>query len=180
MRSRKGLKQAEELIAELENGSYPGLDGLHPGGRAGSGTNTLPVSATRNTGQGNQRMAVNKPYTFAEIMLRELEKPLDVLLTGLDPKVSTAREAIVHQFVKEAARGNFQAFIELMNRTEGKVPDKLVQATATVHVVPWDDDQAPAGSALYYSKNPGWGEKPIDTVSPDEALREALELPPDE
>jgi hypothetical protein len=169
MVTKKGREQAKELIAELEATVYPGLDGMHPGGRVGSGTNTLPTSATRNTGQGNGRAGANKPPTFTEIMLRELEKPLDVLLSGLDPKTATAREVIVHQFVKEASKGNFAAFIELMNRTEGKVPDKLLQATASVQVVPWDDDEAPA---VFYDKNPGHGEKPLDAVPPDVALRQ--------
>lgn len=169
MVTKKGLKEAKQLIDALEEAGYPGLDGLHPGTRAGSGTNALPVSTTRNTGQGNGRVAVNKPPTFTEIMLRELEKPLADLLAGLDPKTATAREVIVHQFVKEASKGNFAAFIELMNRTEGKVPDKLLQATATVMVVPWDDDEAPT---VFYEKNPGRGEKPLDAVPPDVALRE--------
>lgn len=174
MVTKKGLKQAEALINAIDgaDGIPTGFDGLHPGKRAGSGTNTLPVSASlpAKTGIGNKG-APKRGESFTEIMMRELERKL-ADTTDLDPAVANYRDLIVRWFVKEASRGNFQAFIELMNRTEGKVPDKLLQATVAVAVVPWDDDQAPQGSAIYYKKNPGHGEKDLDKPTPDDLVQD--------
>lgn len=173
MVTKKGLKQAEELINAIDGGDIPtGFDGLHPGKRAGSGTNTLPVSTSMPAKTGITNKGVLKRESFSEIMMRELERKL-ADTTDLDPAVANYRDLIVRWFVKEASRGNFQAFIELMNRTEGKVPDKLLQATATVAVVPWDDDQAPRGSAIYYKKNPGHGEKDLDKPTPDDLVHDS-------
>ena len=137
MVTKKGLKQAEALINAIDgaDGIPTGFDGLHPGKRAGSGSNTLPVSTSFPAKTGITNKGVIKRESFSEIMLRELDRKI-ADTTDLDPAVANYRDLIVRWFVKEASRGNFQAFIELMNRTEGKVPDKLLQATATVAVVP--------------------------------------------
>lgn len=82
--------------------------------------------------------------SFAEIMVKELARPYDK--SALDKrgqalKPMTNKERIVAMFVARAAAGDLQAFIELMNRTEGKVPDQLMaQVEHAVKVVPWDDE----------------------------------------
>ena len=56
----------------------------------------------------------------------------------------TYKEKMVRTAIRQAAGGNLNALIELINRTEGKVPDKLMANVAHTHqVVPWDDEDAP-------------------------------------
>jgi hypothetical protein len=84
--------------------------------------------------------------SFAEIMVRELEKVWDKdALHAQETRQPTNKERIVATFVQRAAAGDLQAFIELMNRTEGKVPDQLMaNVEHAVKVVPWDDEDDPA------------------------------------
>lgn len=95
------------------------------------------------TDSGNPK-GRKKGMSFAEIMARELERPWDkdaLKRQETALKRPTNKERIVATFVARAAAGDYQAFVELMNRTEGKVPDQLMaQVEHAVKVVPWDDE----------------------------------------
>lgn len=95
-------------------------------------------------GQSGNPAGRKKGMSFAEIMVRELEKPWDKDALKRQEgarRTPTNKERIVATFVARAAAGDYQAFVELMNRTEGKVPDQLMaQVEHAVKVVPWDDD----------------------------------------
>lgn len=95
------------------------------------------------TDSGNPK-GRKKGMSFAEIMARELERPWDkdaLKRQETALRRPTNKERIVATFVARAAAGDYQAFVELMNRTEGKVPDQLMaQVEHAVKVVPWDDD----------------------------------------
>lgn len=101
---------------------------------------------------GNPRgsSAAASARSFAAIMEAELAKLVEDPEPP-DPLTETWKQRLVRTFVQQAARGNLAAFIELMNRTEGKVPDRLqAQHEVGVLVVPWNDDKAPAA----YIPNP--------------------------
>ena len=146
--------------------------------------NGLPVGPTRERDSTIRREwgaatapAASRPsgrpragQSFAEIMAVELERdPRDV-----PPEPTSYKELIVRKFTELAGKGNLMAWIELMNRTEGKVADKLQADVSTaVRVVPWDDDDA----GIVYLDNPGHGEKPETATPPDVALRTLPALP---
>lgn len=94
--------------------------------------------------------------SFGEIIERELNRqwrePADE--QAEDPPRMTYKEKMVRTAIRQAAGGNLNALIELINRTEGKVPDKLMANVEHTHrVVPWDDDDAP--DVVYLPNNNG-------------------------
>jgi hypothetical protein len=98
-------------------------------------------AGTSGNPRGNS--AARAARSFAAIMEAELARLVEDPEPP-DPLTETYKDRLVRVFVQQAARGNLAAFIELMNRTEGKVPDRL-QAThqVTSVVTVWDDDEAP-------------------------------------
>lgn len=123
-----------------------------------------PANAGMNTGRPRAGQS------FAEIMAVELERDPRTV----PPEPTSYKELIVRKFTELAGKGNLMAWIELMNRTEGKVADKLQADVSTaVRVVPWDDDDA----GIVYLDNPGFGEKPETATPPDVALRTPPALP---
>lgn len=141
--------------------------------------NGLPVGPTRERDSAIKREwptnGLNKGrpsagQSFAEIMAVELERDPRTV----PPEPTSYKELIVRKFTELAGKGNLMAWIELMNRTEGKVADKLQADVSTaVRVVPWDDDDA----GIVYLDNPGHGEKPETATPPDVALRTLPALP---
>ena len=76
----------------------------------------------------------------------------------------TYKEKMVQAAIQQASAGNLAALIELMNRTEGKVADRVqADVTHTFLVVPWDDENAPG---IEYKPNQNLTDRPdVDTTA---------------
>jgi hypothetical protein len=101
--------------------------------------------------------------TFKAIIEKEMgklyRKPSDEAdAEDSHPTQITYKEKMVQAAIRQAANGNLNALIELMNRTEGKVADKVQQdITHTYRVVPWDDEDAPG---MEYVENDNLSDRP--------------------
>jgi hypothetical protein len=156
-----------KLESDLDEVKANGL----PHGKQHMANSKIGRTWTTNANAGmNRGAATRKLPSFSEIMATELERdPRDV-----PPEPTSYKELIVRKFTELAGKGNLMAWIELMNRTEGKVADKLQADVSTaVRVVPWDDEDA----GITYLENPGYGEKPETQDPPDVALRTPPALP---
>ena len=114
-----------------------------PGGKR---ADIMPGSNANPKGRGRPKTG----ESFAELITAEMERIADDYLSGEespndDPSALSVKQAIVRKFIRQALSGNLLSWVELMNRTEGKVADKVLQQVEhAVKVVPWDDDGNPA------------------------------------
>lgn len=89
--------------------------------------------------------------TFAEIMAKELNRVYKKPQDDAPPKRMTFKEKLVRTAIQQAAAGNLNALESLMNRVEGKVPDRAqIDVEHSIRVVPWDDDAAPDTEYIPY------------------------------
>lgn len=165
-------------------GPVPGQEDDTPAPKKqGASGRAIPTQAGSNFNPKGRGGRPKAGESFAELISTEMQRIADDYLSGEespndDPTALSVKQAIVRKFIRQALSGNLLSWVELMNRTEGKVADKTqMDVNHTVRVVPWDDDDAPG---LVYQQNRGLGEKPESTTPPDVALRETPALPPPE
>ena len=86
---------------------------------------------------GNPRGRPKSFETFAAIMARVMDEP-----TGAPvPETETKKERICRVHVEKAMRGDPASTALVVERTEGKVADKLV-SEQSIRLTPWDEADA--------------------------------------